>query len=292
MDQAYVLTKNLTESTFLVALRVCAYTLGFTKPLSAMLQVTSMDVIDGYKHIELVKEQLKTLRKNCDKTFIDEVWRSCQILAATAEIDLIPPRRCGRQTKRNNVPSTSTEEYYKLAVFIPTLDHLISELESRFSRIHEHATQGMFLIPDNLSSMTIAEKDNVCKAFEWALPSPLTFSQEVDLWKTKWQTPGIHVPNTLAESLESCDNRLFPNIYTCLHLLMVSPVSTAVVECSHSALKIVKSKMQSTMREGRLNALMMLYVHKDIKLNYNKIIAIYANKFPCRMRFSNPLEAK
>ena len=122
MDQAYVLTKNLTESTFLVALRVCAYTLGFTKPLSAMLQGTSMDVIDGYKHIELVKEQLKTLRKNCDKTFFDEVWRSCQILAATAEIDLIPPRRCGRQTKRNNVPSTSTEEYYKLAVFIPTLD--------------------------------------------------------------------------------------------------------------------------------------------------------------------------
>ena len=150
-----------------------------------MLQGTSMDVIDGYKHIELVKEQLKTLHKNCDKTFIDEVWRSCQILAATAEIDLIPPRRCGRQTKRNNVPSTSTEEYCKLAVFIPTLDHLISELGCRFSRIHEHATQGMFLIPDNLSSMTIAEKDNVCKAFEWALPSPLTFSQEVDLWKTK-----------------------------------------------------------------------------------------------------------
>ena len=94
MDQAYGLTKNLTESAFLVALRVCAYTLGFTKPLSAMLQGTSMHVIDGYKHIELVKEQLKTLRKNCDKTFIDE---SCQILAATAEIDLIPLRRCGRQ---------------------------------------------------------------------------------------------------------------------------------------------------------------------------------------------------
>ena len=73
---------------------------------------------------------------------------------------------------------------------------------------------------------------------------------------------------------------------------MVSPLSTAVVERSHSAVKIVKSKMQSTMREGRLNALMMLYVHKDIKLNYNKIIDIYANKFPCRMRLSNPSETK
>ena len=44
MDQAHVLTKNLTESTFLVTLRVCAYTLGFTKPLSAMLQGTSMNL--------------------------------------------------------------------------------------------------------------------------------------------------------------------------------------------------------------------------------------------------------
>ena len=105
----------------------------------------------------------------------------------------------------------------------------------------------MFLIRDNLSSMTVAEKDNVCKAFEWALPSLLTFSEEVDLWKTKWLTPGIHVAITLAESLESCNNRFFPNIYTCLHLLMVSPVSTAAVEHSHSALKIVKLNMQSTM---------------------------------------------
>ena len=73
---------------------------------------------------------------------------------------------------------------------------------------------------------------------------------------------------------------------------MVSHVSTAAVEHSHSALKIVKSKMQSTMQESRLNVQMMLYVNKDIKLNYSKIIDIYIKKFPCRIRFSNPLEAK
>ena len=46
------------------------------------------------------------------------------------------------------------------------------------------------------------------------------------------------------------------------------------------------------MGEGRLNALMLLYVHKDIELDYNKIIDRYAKKYPRRMRFSNPLQDK
>ena len=52
---------------------------------------------------------------------------------------------------------------------------------------------------------------------------------------------------------------------------MIIPVSTATVEQSHSGLKIVKSRLQSTRGEGRLNALMLLHVHKDIILDYGRI---------------------
>ena len=96
----------------------------------------------------------------------------------------------------------------------------------------------------------------------------------MELWKTKWGIAGIHIPQTLKDSLNSCDERLFPNIYTCLDLLVIIPVSTATVERSHSGLKIVKSKLQSTMGEGRLNVLMLLYAHKDIILDYGRIIDI------------------
>ena len=75
-------------------------------------------------------------------------------------------------------------------------------------------------------------------------------------------------------------------------MLLIMPVSTAAVERSHSRLKIVKSKLQSIMGEGRLNALMLLCVHKDIKLDYEKIIDLYAKKYPHQMRFSNPLKEK
>ena len=43
------------------------------------------------------------------------------------------------------------------------------------------------------------------------------------------------------------------------------------------------------MGQQRLNALMLLYIHKDIQINYPKIIDIYANRYPRRMLFKNPL---
>ena len=56
-------------------------------------------------------------------------------LAHIADIEVATPRRCGRQTKQKNIPSATTDEYYKRAVFIPTIDHLIAELEFQFSSV-------------------------------------------------------------------------------------------------------------------------------------------------------------
>jgi len=43
------------------------------------------------------------------------------------------------------------------------------------------------------------------------------------------------------------------------------------------------------MGEERFNALPLLFVHRDIALDYEKIIDRYAQKFPRRMLFRNPL---
>ena len=39
----------------------------------------------------------------------------------------------------------------------------------------------------------------------------------------------------------------------------------------------------TTMSEDGFNALVLLYEHWDIKLDYNRIIQIYANKYPGRL---------
>ena len=65
---------------------------------------------------------------------------------------------------------------------------------------------------------------------------------------------------------------LFPNVLQVLKLLLVPPVTTASVERANSALGFVKSDHRSTMSEGRLNALLRLYVHKDIQLDFEEVV--------------------
>ena len=56
-----------------------------------------------------------------------------------------------------------------------------------------------------------------------------------------------------------------------------------------SALKYVKTELKSTMGQNRLNSLILLYVHKDIALDYEAIISAFASKRPRRMLLQNPL---
>ena len=76
-----------------------------------------------------------------------------------------------------------------------------------------------------------------------------------------------------------------------LRLLLVTPVTTESVERANSALGFVKSDHRSTMGEGRLNALLRLYVHKDIQLDFEEVVTTYRNRHPRRMLLGPPLDS-
>ena len=76
---------------------------------------------------------------------------------------------------------------------------------------------------------------------------------------------------------------LFPNVLQVLKLLLVTPVTTASVERANSGLGFVKSDHRSTMSEGRLNALLRLYIHKDTQLDFEEVVTAYGHKHPGRM---------
>ena len=62
------------------------------------------------------------------------------------------------------------------------------------------------------------------------------------------------------------------------------------MERGNSALKYVKTELRNTMGQERLNALMLLYIHKDIYIDYNAVIDIFATKYPPKMLFVNLLD--
>ena len=223
-DAAYSLIKRITNPPFIVALNVCYYTLGFSKPLSMMLQATSMDIIKAYTSINLIQSQMNTIQADCDKEFC-EVWRKASEMHVIADTELTLSRICRRMTNRS-----------KGTISIPIIDHLVAELDLRFSQIQVSTVFGMYLIPKNTVQMIDENRDNTFKFFEWALPSPHTFNQELGVWRKMCQKATVGIPSKLASLLETCNQKLFPNIYTSLHLLMIIPVSTAATEHSQPCL--------------------------------------------------------
>ena len=63
------------------------------------------------------------------------------------------PRRCGRQTKRNNVPPDTLEDYWRRAVFVPFLDELLQQLGVRFTALIAKALTGLKLLSSNIEKV-------------------------------------------------------------------------------------------------------------------------------------------
>ena len=68
-------------------------------------------------------------------------------------------------------------------------------------------------------------------------------------------------------------------------MLLTLPVTAATVESGFSNLSIVKSKLRSTMTQGRLESLILASVETDILLNINDadLVARFASQADRRM---------
>ena len=76
-----------------------------------------------------------------------------------------------------------------------------------------------------------------------------------------------------------------PNIKKVKSILLTTAASVSVEK---SIPPFVLLKL-TTMSEDGFNALVLLYEHWDIKLDYNGIMQIYANKYPGRLLLIKPL---
>ena len=87
--------------------------------------------------------------------------------------------------------------------------------------------------------------------------------------------------NSLSKTLKYIsDNNLefmFPNMKKVMSVLLATSETSKSLERANSALRFTKTDYRSTMLEDRFNALVLLYVNWDIKIDYNRIIQMYVN---------------
>lgn len=71
---------------------------------------------------------------------------------------------------------------------------------------------------------------------------------------------------------------VFPNLFIVLKIGVTLPISSASLERSFSKLKIVKSRLRSTMTQNRLQDLMIISCETDIGVDTEKVIDNFASR--------------
>ncbi|CAM4775782.1 unnamed protein product [Rotaria magnacalcarata] len=104
----------ISSSEFLCSLPILNKLLSFTTNVAHILQVIQMkrnEPDEEYKYL----------------------FEEAQDLAKYTETIIEMPRVVKRQINRDNIPASFANEYFKLNIFIPLLDHLIVAIKDRFS---------------------------------------------------------------------------------------------------------------------------------------------------------------
>ena len=103
-----------------------------TQALIKYLQKTTIDVVSAKRTIHDVIAILEKARTEVEERF-SQVFKEVQELFKILGVEVTMPRVVKRQMNRSNLPATDAKEYYKINVFVPLLDHVITDLKDRFS---------------------------------------------------------------------------------------------------------------------------------------------------------------
>ena len=276
-SDSHSLLLGISQFSFIFALVLAQKVLSYTKGLSVKLQGRYVDAVRAYCDIETT---LKACRSGVDD-FHEKIYGEVLTICHSLEIEESTPRyaKTSRQQHRPNHAS----DYYKFSLTIPMLDHLIIELDNRFSKNSMLIiTEFMNILPSQLKPSVGLELNNLLHLYEDDLPSPRNLDTELDIWKTKWlgDLDQAKYLNTPEKCLKVIDEDTFPNISTFISTL---PVTSCECERSISMLRLIKTPMRSTMTAERLNGIAMMQYHRTIFIDCNEVVDEFCKRHPRRL---------
>lgn len=123
--KAQGLLSAITAFTFLVSFTVVSKIMSVVQPLTVALQERALDVCRAYEQVTNVMQQLKQMRHNVEEKH-EEWWKEAVERARNVNVEPALPRRCGRQTQRDNTPGNTPVVYFRRVITAPLLDEVIA----------------------------------------------------------------------------------------------------------------------------------------------------------------------
>ncbi|CAI6362480.1 unnamed protein product [Macrosiphum euphorbiae] len=202
------------------------------------------------------------------------------------------PRLTSSMKNRENPQVETPEEYYKIVLFIPFLYELLADLESRFDEASISVYDLDVVLPNIIEKKDIFNDKtkienkilNVVNQFGDVVSNYLNVSHDIfekrisgeltfchEYWLNEKQLPVTHI-----DALKRCDYDCFPEINILLNILVTLPATTASAERNFSSLRRIKTWMRTRISEDRLNGLALLHAHRDITINSEDVIDVFA----------------
>jgi len=131
--QAHQLLYVITCGTFVIAVVVADKLFSYTLPLCTTLQKVSCDLAECCKFVDRVMQVFTEMRADAKTTFAELFQTAQQMTDSVGGDEIAVPRTVARQTCRDNPPAAYATEYYRMSLFVPFVDFLLNELQTRFS---------------------------------------------------------------------------------------------------------------------------------------------------------------
>ena len=185
-SDASTLLPAISTTDFLSALFITSFSLSYFMALTKSLQSEAEDIVEAVSEIDNLRSVLQVLRDNVDKyhdKWLAEVEQMCTAVGTEPSL----PRVCARQTHCSDISSQTPTEYYRRIIIIPLLDHMLSEMDCRFSTHQQTAVTSLYLVPSVLVSKTL--KSTLAKLgdmYSNYLPNPTSLQSDIHTWYLKW----------------------------------------------------------------------------------------------------------
>jgi len=122
---------SITSLQFLVCLRVIAKYSVIIEPVTNKLQGVDIDLFSVHKHVQKLTDIISADRSSGEQVF-NILMKDIKQYADDVGIEFVVPRITSKQTLRSNYPTNNPIDSFRMSVYLPYLDSLISSLLFRF----------------------------------------------------------------------------------------------------------------------------------------------------------------
>lgn len=285
--RAHILSSTLADFDFVATVVIVKNILSFTRAFGKNLQGQTSDVFFAASSLTAVLHSLNEVMENIE--VYHEFWfEEATNLAAKLNVPIKLPGKFYR-TRQGNVNSEITpENYYKEALSVPAVEHVIQELKDIFSEQHLRALKCLSLVPSIMGQLKFnTSEENHADMYKNDLPNPDTLSAELHCWRIKWKHRGkdIELPTTIHEALHLPDIKYFPNVYALLKVLCILPIMKVENEKFEVGRRRLKAYLKNTLAEQRTSNLALLNINVDVKHDLDLMVDTYIKLYPEKADF-------